>query len=183
MIYLRGAVYHAKFKRNRRTINKSLRTSDRAVALEREAALKASYDMLKASSMVSGQQSSINTKTMDELSPLASNMLSGMKSRARKKSLPCTATKEDILMLLTSCRGLCAVSGVPLDMDTKIEGKRVSPWMPSVDRMDSNKGYVPGNIRIVCYIANLAMSQFGEGALELLLHYYAQSKFKIRKAS
>lgn len=54
--------------------------------------------------------------------------------------------------------------------------------MPSIDRIDSNKGYVRGNIRIVCYIANLAMSQFGEGALEFLLHYYAQSKMRGRKA-
>lgn len=182
MIYLRGDIYHAKFKRDKRTINRSLKTSDRLIALEREAALKASYDMLGASSMISSQQPPINTKSVDELMPLAANMLSGMKSRARKKGLPCNATKGDLLLLLTSCRGLCAVTGVPLDMDTKIEGKRVSPWMPSIDRIDSNKGYVSGNIRIVCYTANLAMSQFGESALELMLHYYAQSKFKKRSA-
>lgn len=127
MIFQRGGIYHAKFKRDKKTISKSLKTSDRIEALEREAALKASYDMLKASSMVGGQQAPINTKTMDELMPLASNMLSGIKHRARKKSLHCDITKEDLLMLLTSCRGLCAVSGAPLDMDTKIIGKRVSP--------------------------------------------------------
>lgn len=177
MLIKKGNIYHAKFKRDKKVIHRSLKTSDLEEALAREAALKAEYEQMQSCGLVGMSKASIATKSIEELKPLAKNMLGGMRHRANKKSPACTITRDDILALLTASGGACAVTGVPLDMDTKLAHGRVSPWMPSIDRIDSNRGYVPGNCRIVCYQANLAMSQFGEGALELLLHHYAIKKF------
>lgn len=178
MIYKRGNVYWTKFKRQGEQVCKSLKTSDRHEAELREIAIKAEYDQALDAGLLSAPVISIVEKSLDELEPVAKSMLAGMRHRAKKKGILCTLEKGDVLGLLTASQGECAVTGVPLDIDTKINGGRVSPWMPSIDRIDSRKGYVSGNCRIVCYQANLAMSQFGEAALELMLHYYAKRKFK-----
>lgn len=44
----------------------------------------------------------------------------------------------------------CPVFGVPFDT-----GVGQSPYVPSVDRIDSSKGYVKGNIAIISWRANL----------------------------
>lgn len=77
-------------------------------------------------------------------------------------------TIEDVAALVANSRGRCAVTGIALsnergDLPT---GRRMRrPWAPSIDRMDSSKGYELGNCRIVCCAANYAMSQWGEAVL------------------
>ena len=183
MIYKRGEYYHVKFKRGGQVFNKSLKTKDHGNAVEAASQIIAEHDAIRSmpTPLFKIGMVPINTKTAEELSVVASGMFSGMRHRAAKKGLVCTVTRDDLLLLLTASKGVCSVTGVPLDIDTKIDGTRVSPWMPSLDRINSNRGYVKGNLRIVCYLANLAMSQFGEGALELLLHHYAQKKISVSK--
>jgi hypothetical protein len=54
----------------------------------------------------------------------------------------------------------CAVTGVAFEF----EGKR-NPFRPSLDRIDSSRGYEPGNVRLVTLAANLAMSNWGDETL------------------
>ncbi len=42
----------------------------------------------------------------------------------------------------------------------------MNPFAPSLDRIDSSKGYEEGNVRIVCLMVNLAMNTWGHGPLE-----------------
>lgn len=35
-----------------------------------------------------------------------------------------------------------------------------APLSPSIDRIDNRKGYVEGNCRLVCFIANLGRNDF-----------------------
>ena len=54
-------------------------------------------------------------------------------------------------------KGICEVSGINFDLEfvlTKNTNKR-SPWGPSIDRKNSNKGYTKDNCQIVCNIYNL----------------------------
>lgn len=53
--------------------------------------------------------------------------------------------------------GLCALSGEKMTWDVGIG--RVSTNI-SIDRIDSNKGYVPGNIQLVCAIVNCMKSDY-----------------------
>lgn len=50
----------------------------------------------------------------------------------------------------------CAVTGMPLSWS---KGER-GPWSPSVDRIDSSKGYIPGNVRVTSMMYNLAKSEW-----------------------
>lgn len=102
---------------------------------------------------------------LDRFAPKA---LSGMRSRAKKKGMECTLTEADIDAMLVDSEGMCAVSGLPFLIRDRYEDERVNPWQPSIDRIKSDEGYTRENCRVVCYIANLAMSQFGEDALIML---------------
>jgi len=50
-------------------------------------------------------------------------------------------------------KGKCALSGLPMTMQRyRLDGA-------SIDRIDSTKGYVPGNIQLVCKAINLAKNK------------------------
>ena len=49
--------------------------------------------------------------------------------------------------------GRCALSGVA--MTHSVGHSRVTPTNASVDRIDNNLGYLPGNVRLVCAIVNV----------------------------
>jgi hypothetical protein len=55
---------------------------------------------------------------------------------------------------------MCAVTGMSFNWT---QDKR-SPFMPSLDRIDPQVGYIEANCRLVTYICNCAMGQFGEDA-------------------
>lgn len=55
--------------------------------------------------------------------------------------------------------GLCALSGIKM---THITGEGRVPTNISIDRIDSNLGYVEGNIQLVCCAVNVAKSNWTE---------------------
>lgn len=65
----------------------------------------------------------------------------------------------------------CAISGIPFDFDETLKRKERLAW-PSIDRIDSNKGYVLSNIWLVCIAVNYGKNQFG------LAQYLNFSNFK-----
>ncbi|MFA6234097.1 MAG: hypothetical protein WC824_07900 [Bacteroidota bacterium] len=61
--------------------------------------------------------------------------------------------------------GKCALSGIPmiLPRNTLATDKDVwNPWRASLDRIDSKKGYLKGNVQFVVLMANLCKGTFTE---------------------
>lgn len=82
---------------------------------------------------------------------VARALLSQARSRAKRRGLDCTVTEAEVEALIAS--GACALTGLPFVMEW--EGPSVkNPWAPSLDRLDVRLGYVPGNVRAVCWIVN-----------------------------
>lgn len=81
-------------------------------------------------------------------------------SRARSRR-DCDLTLGQIIALAEACSGQCTVSGMPFS--DAVYGRR-RPFIPSLDRIDSTKGYSINNCRFVCLIVNYGMSDFGEEA-------------------
>jgi hypothetical protein len=81
---------------------------------------------------------------------------------AARRGLDCTTiTLELVEEMLRPMR--CSVTGHTLSFNWSGPGS--NPWRPSIDRIDSTKGYVPGNVRIVSWVYNLAKSKWSDEAV------------------
>ena len=75
-----------------------------------------------------------------------------------------TVTLSQLATLLLQSNGRCQVTGIAFS-DRRVNGSRVVPFMPSIDRIDSSRGYEWGNCRVVCLAVNLAMRDWGTEAM------------------
>ena len=75
-------------------------------------------------------------------------MLCNIKKRAKTKGFEFNLTLDDIPPIPT----ICPVLGIPIIVNDGYHGP--SDNSPSIDRIDSTKGYVKGNIRIISNRAN-----------------------------
>lgn len=63
------------------------------------------------------------------------------RNRAKKKGLSFDITEEDIVI-----PDICPV--------LKVKMERRTPYAPSIDRIDSSKGYIKGNVQVISLMAN-----------------------------
>jgi hypothetical protein len=87
--------------------------------------------------------------------------------RAKQSGLEHSISENDFFNLYELQDGSCAVSGLPFYAG-KQESWRTQPFFPSLDRIDSTKGYVAGNVRFVCFAVNVALNDWGEDVLTIL---------------
>lgn len=80
----------------------------------------------------------------------------------------------DLDCLLGLWDGHCALSGIKLELG-RFEKGTVHPYAPSIDRIEPSLGYTKGNVRIVCYQMNVAMSEFGLEQFESFIKLYVQN--------
>lgn len=77
-------------------------------------------------------------------------MVISARNRAKRKDLEFTITKDDFVVPT-----YCPVLGIELKSGIGESGKPGGNWnSPSLDRIDSSKGYVPGNIQVMSFLAN-----------------------------
>ena len=80
------------------------------------------------------------------------------------RDLPFSIHPKDIIELANKSGGRCMLTGIKWDFEmTSSKSRR--PWVPSLDRIDSMKGYERGNIRMVCSAVNIALNEFGDKVL------------------
>lgn len=102
-------------------------------------------------------------KKIDELSPFRSAI---KKCKSRKKWIT-EIDAEYIKEIWDRQGGKCALSGIDmLNLPEKLSSTFLNgprhPFKPSLDRIDSSKGYVKGNVQWVCTIVNLAKADFAQ---------------------
>jgi hypothetical protein len=83
--------------------------------------------------------------------------------RARKKGMEATITERHVVAMLEKQKFKCAITGIRFD-DNIPSGSKRRPFGASLDRIDPSRGYTVDNVRVVCAIVNLALSDFGEEA-------------------
>lgn len=89
----------------------------------------------------------------------------GARKRAIKKSSEQDLSKGEAEALWLRCNGKCEVTGIPFSLDNSDTGSTRRPWAPSIDQIESGKGYTIANVRVVCIAVNIAMNQWGENVL------------------
>lgn len=91
----------------------------------------------------------------------ARNMISGARTRAKARGLPfALGDREQRIIEGILERGECEMTGIKFSGP----GKR-SGFSASLDRIVPAKGYVPGNVRVVCLAMNSALGDWGEEPL------------------
>lgn len=99
------------------------------------------------------------------------------KSRAKKKGREFTITVKDIEEVDTDW---CQILNIPIKRYRLTPGSGKSgiqkPDCKSLDRIDSCKGYVPGNIRIISWRANRLLNDITLDELRLIAAYYHSLK-------
>lgn len=95
----------------------------------------------------------------------ASRLVNAARSRARKIGREFNISAEDISPIIKI--GICQATGKEFYMGPTPKGRSSNPFAPSIDRIDSVKGYTKDNIQIVIWAYNVAKS---EGTHDELLY-------------
>lgn len=93
-------------------------------------------------------------------------LLRHLKQSAKKRNLEFNLTElylEELSFPIT-----CPILGVELLYNQR----EYSPNKPSVDRIDSSKGYIKDNIQIISFAANRAKNNLTEAELKQFALYY-----------
>lgn len=94
----------------------------------------------------------------------ANYLLKSARSRAKKLKIDFSISLSDMPDIGTHCPAL----GIKYIFETSMETKDFSP---SLDRIDSTKGYIPGNIQVISWRANRLKSNSCLEELEKLVQY------------
>lgn len=89
---------------------------------------------------------------------VAAGMHLASKARSRRAKRPYGLSTEWIAQRIRA--GKCELTGVPFVLE------RNSPYMPSIDRIDSSKCYTPDNCRVILLILNLAKRDWPEDVFQ-----------------
>lgn len=112
----------------------------------------------------------------DQLNPVQKHtcrMLSSARSRAKEKNLPFDIDLDYVRLIVgkdAEFASHCQIfPKIALDWScNRGNGPRALPNSPSIDRIDPTRGYVKGNIWIVCHRANAIKSNATHEELKLL---------------
>ena len=92
-------------------------------------------------------------------------LLTGARGRAKARGLEFSIQRSDLTL-----PERCPVFGVVLALPLYGDGSRKPrPNAPSLDRIDSSKGYVPGNVRVISHRANVLKSNGTLAEFELVV--------------
>jgi hypothetical protein len=98
-----------------------------------------------------------------------------LKYRADKKGVPFTLTRKYLRKIYPD-DNKCPVLGVEFEL-----GNGMSPYSPSVDRLKPERGYVKGNVAVICHRANAVKHDASwEEILEVAAWTQAQIESKIQ---
>ena len=98
-------------------------------------------------------------------------MLSNAKIRAKQKSIDFNLTFEYLKKIFPQ-DNKCPVIGVDFQFGYKNLDKKNTDFAPSLDRIVPEKGYVEGNVIVVCNIVNRVKSDSTIKILENVFKFY-----------
>lgn len=101
-------------------------------------------------------------KTLKDLLRFEAALFAATKKRAARRDMEFALTPEWLHAKIA--KGRCSVTAIQFNYDW-VADKRSRPWIPSIDRIDPRKGYIPENCRVVCAYVNMALNEFGVEAL------------------
>lgn len=86
-----------------------------------------------------------NLHNVTKVGQIPSRIMCGIRNSAKKRGLECDIDDEYLWNLYVLQNGKCAISGVDIKFSSRVSKPLDSTASP--DRIDSNKGYIKGNIQ------------------------------------
>ncbi|MDO8610966.1 MAG: hypothetical protein Q7R95_10580 [bacterium] len=80
--------------------------------------------------------------------------------KCTKENLSFDLTREFLLEIYNKQNGKCFYSGIEMELDHKKLKMNDNPYLLSIDRIDSDKGYTQDNIVLCCLFCNTMKSTF-----------------------
>jgi len=111
---------------------------------------------------------------MDEIEREVRDVVLNAKKRAKKAGYIIEVNYEYIMDQIIDQDHCCVLTGLPFNYSKSSPYFR-RPFAPSLDRIDSVKGYEKDNVRVVCYAANAAMNEWGEDVLRVVATSYVKN--------
>ena len=105
-------------------------------------------------------------------------LLTAARGRSRSwKGIEFDMALSDARALYEQQQGLCVLTGLSMDLHSRTgqKGPR-NPFVMSIDRIDSSRGYVVGNVRLVVWAANAAMNVWGEEVFAKIAEAYIRHR-------
>lgn len=110
------------------------------------------------------------------MSIIVNKIFKGVKSRAKKLGRDFDLTKKFLEDLYKKQNEKCALTNIPFN-DEKYGCMR-RPFAPSLDRIDSKKGYTQNNVRFVCTIVNMSLNEFGDAIFAKMCEAYVENTIR-----
>jgi hypothetical protein len=141
----------------------STKTSDRAEAERMVAQFEEDWRAGELRHQEKVQLASANFERTGKsllLAPWAATIWRIAKHRAVRDGIRFDLSERDMIKLVKRADDRCEVSGVPFTLDRARPSSR-RPYTASLDRIQSEGAYTFENCRLVCYLVNLAMNDWG----------------------
>ena len=110
---------------------------------------------------------------------ITSCLVTGARRRAKNKNLPFEIDLDYVRSMAgenAEFASHCPVFGIALDWSCmRGNGSKPLPNSPSLDRIDPERGYVKGNVKIISFRANLIKSDASPSELKLVAAYCSQA--------
>lgn len=124
----------------------------------------------KSNPTVKRRMKAYRDKTRYDLRHRAVRLIGAARRRAKRLEVPFDLDRYVEELTDRIARG-CELTGVAFDMTAK-PGRA---WnAPSLDRIIPEKGYIPSNIRVVCFAINVAMGNWGIDHLYDMVQKWAE---------
>jgi hypothetical protein len=104
----------------------------------------------------------------DALSPFRRFIRSAQR-RNFKKDIEISILPEDLSRIWEKQKGICPYTGYNMELGAHYTTPMNTPKSASLDRIDSSKGYVEGNVEFVCLAVNYAKNGFSK---EVMLDFF-----------
>lgn len=101
----------------------------------------------------------------------------------KKRYKECTITLEDLYKQWQKQNGICPYSGIKLNIATYTKNHKNPIYTASVDRIDSSKGYIPGNIQFVSTCLNYLKSTLSDSDTRFICKCIAEYFYSDRTIS
>lgn len=92
-------------------------------------------------------------------------MVDAARTRAKCARVPFSITANDLLRLWELCGGVCPVSGITMSLEIAQGHGNRKQNKASLDRIVPGYGYVPENVRLVCWAVNAMKQEWTDGEL------------------